>query len=117
MNNKSRTCTSSRNGNALTEYFTEAQAEDSALYIKNTYGKVMVPYCCKQCGRWHLSPQDRQTPSTTCSYCLDSHQQHKELYHTENDALRRANIIQEAKGIQLRVYECPWQQGWHLTKG
>ena len=41
---------------------------------------------------------------------------HKELYETEEAAKTRAEIIEEEQGIKLKVYKCPSQDGWHLTK-
>ncbi|MDA3884119.1 MAG: hypothetical protein PF638_00830 [Candidatus Delongbacteria bacterium] len=115
MGAKSSSCFS-RNGKPLTEYYTEMDALDSAAYIESQLNREMIPYCCEKCGLWHLAPSDRQTPSKKCMYCKDSKGSHKELYFKRIDAIRRAEIIFKEKGIKLKVYECPEEDGYHLTK-
>ena len=117
MSIKSDSCSSKRTGEPLTEYNTEYEAQEGADYANSTYGNNLAPYKCRDCGMWHLSPKDRQTPSSKCNSCTDSNGQYKDLYATEQAAERRATILYEEKGISLSVYECPYDRGWHLTKG
>ena len=42
---------------------------------------------------------------------------HKDLYESEADAGKRAAILKKEEGISLTVYKCPYEDGWHLTKG
>lgn len=114
---KSETCFSTVTGNALTEYDTVLDAEMAADYISRTYANELSPYQCKKCGKWHLSLKSRQTPSRTCEYCTDGNGSNKELYETESGAENRAKILLDEVGIRLKVYKCPLQEGWHLTKG
>jgi hypothetical protein len=112
---KSSTCFK-KDGGPLSTYFSEYEANDGASHVKSQYGLNLSPYQCSKCGHWHLSPKERQTPSEECIYCTDSDGKHKELYKTQEAALNRAEIIKEERGIILKVYECPNQDGWHLTK-
>jgi len=38
------------------------------------------------------------------------------LYETEHGASQRAKILEAEQGIKLRVYPCPHDSGYHLTK-
>jgi hypothetical protein len=62
-----------------------------------------------------FSKEHRRTPCHTCPHCTDSHGQPKQAYESEDAAERRAEIILEERGVDLRVYECPYGEGWHLT--
>lgn len=90
-------------------YVNHQRAEDGACHALNTYGNRMVPYHCKQCGSWHLCPANRHTPGHYCHGCL------KQAYVSENAAELRASILEQERGPLLRVYECPYNEGWHLT--
>jgi hypothetical protein len=114
---KSNSCFSKRTGEPLTEYYSEGDAWEGAEYANNQYGNNLIPYQCKKCEFWHLSPKDRQTPSQKCFDCTDGSGKCKRLYYSEEDAERRADILYEEEGVNLEVYECPHNDGWHLTKG
>ena len=116
MSRKSDSCFSKRNGKPLTVYASKPEAQQSANY-ENQYGRNLVPYQCRKCGEWHLSPKDRQTPSTKCRHCTGLAGKYKDLYESEADAGKRAAILRKEEGISLTVYKCPYEDGWHLTKG
>jgi hypothetical protein len=116
MSRKSASCKSARTGAPLTEYDSEYEAQEGANYANSVYGNNLIPYQCDKCGLWHLSPKNRQTPSTTCRSCIDSNGYPKDLYRMEGDAERRAEIIYKEQGIRLKIYKCPYNNGWHLTK-
>ena len=107
---KSKTC-KGRDGQFLSEYYSEGDALSAAEHLAQQHGVKLKPYRCSKCEMWHLSPPDRITPSKKCSEC------HKAAYKSKSDAERRADIIYREKGTSLRVYECPYGNGWHLTKG
>jgi len=109
MNFKSATCFS-RTGEPLTEYDSKYEAQEGADYANIEYGNNLIPYKCHKCGLWHLSPEARQTPSIQCGICG------KSLYKTKKDAEKRAAILRKELGARLRVYRCPCNDGWHLTK-
>jgi len=111
MVTKSSTC-KGKNG-ALSTYSSEYEAECGADQAR-VYGKIFSPYQCIKCGFWHLSPKERQTPSRECT-CTDSRGRHKQLYETKEAAEIRAQIIENERGEKLNIYECPRQDGWHLT--
>lgn len=113
MVTKSSTC-KGKNGDYLSEYSSEFEAENAATYAKGAYDKDFLPYKCHKCGKWHLSPKERQTPSRKC-ICPDSHGKPKQLYETREAAENRAKIIEKERREKLYVYECPRQDGWHLT--
>ena len=113
---KSSTCVGRATGTPLTEYNSEAEAEEGAIHARLAYGHDLIPYHCQRCELWHLAPRARQTPSTTCARCTGADRQPKEAYETEDSALRRAEILLSERGIRLRSYRCPYGLGWHLTK-
>ena len=115
MTKKSTTCFK-KDGEPRSQYSSEYEAEESASHIRKKHGLDISPYQCPKCGYWHLSPTTRQTPSKECTYCTDSNGNRKELYETEEAAKTRAEIIEAEQGIKLKVYKCPEQDGWHLTK-
>jgi len=112
---KSSTCFK-KNGEPYTEYPSEHEAAAGAAHVRREYGPDLTPFKCPNCGQWHLSPKDRQTPSRICPYCVDSRGINKVLYETKEAAQRRAKIIKEERGVTLNVYICPHQHGWHLAR-
>lgn len=109
------TCLNRKNGEPLRTYYSEREAEDAAAYVKQKYGAEQTPYPCEKCGQWHLSPKNRQTPSTICPCCLGSGGTFKALYKTIDAAKTRAKIIESERGVKLEAYKCPAQDGYHLT--
>jgi len=99
----------SRRGTPLRAFNDRTSASDAASYATERYGRHMVPYRCDRCGSWHLCPADRHTPSHDCFACS------KRSYETEEAAERRAAILEGEQGVWLRVYACPYGDGWHLT--
>ena len=116
MIRKSRTCFGKATGKPLSEYATRCEALRSAAYARREFGRELEAYECRHCGLWHLSPVERRTPSVSCDWCTSSGGAHKELYRSEDGALRRARFVEEDEGVRLRVYRCPYGGGWHLTK-
>ncbi|MDR0307768.1 MAG: hypothetical protein LBI42_13155 [Chitinispirillales bacterium] len=108
-NKKSSSCFGS-NGKPLSVYYSESEADEGAYHVRSEYRLNLSPYQCSRCGYWHLSPGSRQTPSTDCAFCV------KKLYETKAAAEKRAKIIEDEQGTALKVYRCPHQNGWHLTK-
>lgn len=113
---KSSTCFGKSSRSALTEYDSAYEAKSAAEYVSQIQGERFTYYECRNCGRWHLAPASRQTPSTTCPYCVDGCGAPKEAYLSYEGANTRARILQNEKGVVLRPYECPAGMGWHLTK-
>ena len=114
---RSKTCTGAVSQQPLTEYDTFEDARHGAAYARHQHGSHMTPYPCDRCGKWHLTPSERRTPSHTCDWCRGSDGKAKEAYVTEEDAERRARILLTERGVRLRAYECEHGSGWHLTKG
>ena len=117
MAHRSDTCISKRTGQGLEYFFSKDDADHRAYHLNSRLGGRLVPYNCNKCYMWHLSPEDRQTPNTICQDCTDREGSKKALYETRASAAKRAGIIQSEKGLLLEVYECPFSNGWHLTKG
>ena len=90
-------------------YLNQQGAEEGARHVLHTYGNNMFPYHCDQCGSWHLCPANRHTPGHYCNYCS------KQAYVSEEAAELRAFILEREQGPLLRVYECRYGEGWHLT--
>ena len=113
---KSKSCSSGRSNKALTEYKTEDEAFGAAEVIKKRNNTRLYPYNCEKCGKWHLTPKSRITPSTPCTHCKDSKGKAKESYKTKQGALKRGKILLKEQGVNLSIYDCPHGEGWHLTK-
>jgi len=113
---KSRTCFK-KDGQPRSVYSSKVEATRAAIHEKEVHGVELVPYRCDDCGEYHLSPQDRFTPSRTCPHCVDRKGKHKELYESRDAARRRATIIYKTRGVKLGVYHCEYKLGYHLTKG
>lgn len=109
MYSKSTVCTG-KNGNFLNEYTSESEALHHINYLKNG----SVPYHCSKCGHWHISPRSRITVSKICNLCTDSSGKHKQAYATKVDAIKRADLIFKEQKVDLEVYKCPYDNGWHL---
>lgn len=110
----STTC-QGRNGKFLKVAKTEKEAREFAAYVKQRYGNEQVPYYCKNCGGWHLSPKERQTPGSYGCGCCDESGNAKVLYNTKESAEKRAKILLKEQGKKLYIYRCPTLSGWHLT--
>ena len=117
MSGKSATCIGKQSGKPLTEYDSEQEAQEGANYANQKYGNQLTPYACDRCGMWHLAPRNRQTPSEKCRHCSGADGKPKDAYQSRKDAQRRADILYNEQGAVLKVYECEYGQGWHLTKG
>ncbi|MCK5854725.1 MAG: hypothetical protein KAG56_05850 [Sulfurovaceae bacterium] len=48
--------------------------------------------------------------------CTDSKHQFKDIYLTEHEAEQQAKYLNDMQGVQLFVYPCPYNAGWHLTQ-
>lgn len=116
MSTKSETCVGKKTGKPLTEYDSEREAQEGADYANSRYQNNLAPYPCDTCGKWHLTPADRQTPSTACKLCTGTDGKPKEAYRSREDAQRRADILRREMGADLKVYQCEHGSGWHLTK-
>jgi len=113
---KSETCFGKVSGQPLTQYFDLEEALHGAEYAKEYYDNDLSPYNCNKCGFWHLSPKSRQTPSHKCHHCTSSDGIQKDSYRSKQEARLRADIIYDEQGIRLKVYQCQFSSGWHLTK-
>ena len=86
MSLKSDTCVGKVSGKPLTEYDSEAEAREGAEHARQRYGRKLLPYACDTCGKWHLSPAERQTPSRECPTCRGADGKPKESYRSEQEA-------------------------------
>ena len=50
-----------------------------------------------------------------CPHCCGRYGRSKRAYPTRRDAQSSANHQARTQCIELRVYECEWGWGWHLT--
>jgi hypothetical protein len=54
----------------------------------------------------------KESNPTTCS-CVDSDGVQKYLYSSKEDLV----YLLSSNHIKLQSYHCPYEKGWHLTKG
>lgn len=97
------------NGKPRKCYGDELSADIAAQHVLATHRKTVVSYSCRGCGAWHLTPKERYTPSHFCGQCG------KKAYDAEHFAQLRAELREHEGAGPLRVYECPYGDGWHLT--
>ncbi|NMP16526.1 hypothetical protein [Thalassotalea sp. Y01] len=109
-----QTC-KTRNGKDKACYDNELAAQEAVEYVLAVHQNHVTPYYCNKCDSWHLSPANRHTPCHDCNFCIGHLGDVKKSYHTENAAELRASIIEKEQNKYLRVYECPYGDGWHLT--
>jgi hypothetical protein len=50
-----------------------------------------------------------------CRICKSSKGKQKILYDSKENALNKAALIKQQKGVELVVYPCPISKGWHLS--
>jgi len=50
----------------------------------------------------------------TCN-CRDKNNKAKNLYKSEYEAQDQIDYILEDRGVQLKMYQCPECEGYHLT--
>ena len=117
MAHRSDICISKRTGVGLEYFFSQEDAAHRAYHLNFRLDKPVAPYKCTKCSMWHLSPADRQTPKTICPDCTSREGLAKDLYASRAAAEKRAAIINKERGLSLDVYECQFNNGWHLTKG
>lgn len=110
-------CLSKHTGKPRATYQSEYEVNEAVRYVLDTHGNDVVPYLCGKCKLWHLSPKERHTPSHDCLDCTDRYGKIKQSYVTEKCALNRAKIRGKSSGKKLRVFPCPYGDGWHLTSG
>lgn len=51
-----------------------------------------------------------------CRRCTGADGKLKKTYDSRFDAQETADSLAVTEEVKLRVYECPAQRGWHLTK-
>ncbi|MEI6893864.1 MAG: hypothetical protein V5789_04350 [Colwellia sp.] len=51
-----------------------------------------------------------------CDVCTDSEGNLKSTYESKGSAKLTVDYIEATEGKKLRIYECPQEKGWHLTK-
>jgi hypothetical protein len=56
------------------------------------------------------------TPNLKCKLCKGQDGLEKTVYKTKQEATNTANQIEKENQINLRAYQCPHGNGWHLTK-
>ncbi|MDR2795862.1 MAG: hypothetical protein LBB47_04030, partial [Spirochaetaceae bacterium] len=69
---------------------------------KNRRIKVMLPVA--------------RTEKKLCPYCSSGDGGKKEIYDSSEAAMDAAEYIKKERGVLLKIYKCPYETGWHLTK-
>ena len=49
-------------------------------------------------------------------FCTNRADEFKDLYHTQREAHRKINLLYKEQRVKLKLYPCPYNCGWHLTK-
>jgi hypothetical protein len=63
-------------------------------------------------------------PPLECEYlermdsclCTDSKKQFKDIYNSEHEAENQAKYLNDMLGLNISIYPCPYDAGWHLTQ-
>jgi len=93
---KSETCFEKMLGEYLPQHFTENDVKDNSEYSKIIFN--------------HLGLYEK------CTKCTAGDGTYKNAYRTQHEAWLKSIMIFEDKNINLRIYKCKYDCGWHLTK-
>ena len=116
MNSLPQPCVGKATGRPVRRYTSREDAARAA-FTAHAYGTPkMTPYACPKCLCWHLSPENRETPSEKCTYCRGSDGNLKATYRTQSEANKRSALLRGEHFVRLVCYPCPHGTGWHLTK-
>jgi hypothetical protein len=66
--------------------------------------------------RIRAMPLETWMEKKLCPFCRGSDGGKKEIYDSPEDAMAVAEYIKKERGTDLKVYQCPYETGWHLTK-
>ena len=50
-------------------------------------------------------------------FCSNTQNEFKDLYQTQKEANKKIKLLYKEQRIKLKLYPCPYNCGWHLTKG
>ena len=92
-------------GKQINGFTTENEAIDMERHMTKEYKKEYSHYFCDKCKMYHISPKDRTTENILTN-CTDSNGKPKHGYLTEQDAVKRRNIMEKEQRIKLKVYHC-----------
>ena len=87
-----------------------------------TLKELLVYFECKDSEELYFYldtalPTNENEQSVTICDCRDALGVLKDLYKEEKFALKETEIVFRQKKIKLKMYRCPYEMGWHLTKG
>jgi hypothetical protein len=115
MGYRSQICCSRSTGRPLMAYASEYEAKYQAEYSARVHQTTLSAYRCRTCSCWHLAPRLSRVVLGECYQCCGRDGRSKVIYPTEDDAMESARRIGANGGESLRVYECRYSEGWHLT--
>ena len=113
---KSETCFSKDN-KPLTYYETMEDALKGAKFLSEKINKTMKPYICDKCGKFHIKPKEtffNKNNNNNCS-CVDHLGNKKDAYSTKLDAEKLINLRKDNNNIDLYIFKCPENNGYHIT--
>ena len=105
----------SSTGKPLMSHYTQAHANEEVARVATFHKKLMHCYQCERCRHWHLAPGSAYEQPRECGTCQGRDGLFKHLYETESDAEQAICRLETTRYVRLRVYECPYEPGFHLT--
>ena len=113
---KSETCFSKDN-KPLSYYETIEDAIKGANFLSEKINKKMKPYKCEKCNKFHIKPEEvffNKNDLSKCS-CVDHSGNKKDSYSTKFDAEKMIKFKKEKDNIDLYIFKCPENNGYHIT--
>lgn len=116
---KSTSCFSHDN-KPLTNYLNEKDAQSGITFLSQKVpGQVFLSYKCPKCPYYHVK-RDKDDLfklnkiESNCK-CTDHDKGIKGKYATYQDAEKMKTILFNSKKLNLKIYQCPNGDGFHLT--
>ena len=101
----------------LPRNMTQSDALSTLTRLKNNQHEDLIPYELYIYRPLEVFPKLRSAQSNKCDCCTDRNGKPKKTYSTQNQAETFADSIYSEQRVNLKVYRCRNEVGWHLTKG
>jgi len=108
-----------KHGSCFERMLEESLTESNALNAKYSEYNHLTDLASYELNKYelrHFLSQLRLKANKKCNRCKGKDGIPKNIYLTKNEAYTKADIRYDEEGIDLVVYRCKYDNGWHLTK-
>jgi len=107
-------CKNLKTGKPLSIFHSKSEARKYAKQNRAKHRKL-VPYRCTHCDYWHVRSRKNDEHYRVCN-CKDHKRRPKRAYLDLGVAEVTRDKINAARGVTVKIYECPeYYDLWHLT--